>query len=128
MCTDVLAEQQQQCLQQTTGKGPCLRLSYYVRLTTVLAAALLCPLQYGQITDSCSDAAPMPVCTQILNKSVGWVSLWGMVYTYLPGVLVCYWQLASRRPAVRLPHWLKAWMDGRKQLGLLSLATSEYYF
>lgn len=63
---------------------------------------------------------------QILNKSVGWASLWGMVYTYLPGVLVCYCQLVSRRPAVRLPGWLKAWMDGRKQLGLLSLAASEH--
>ena len=48
-----------------------------------------------------------------------------MVYTYLPGVLVCYWQLLARRPAVRLPGWFKAWMDARKQLGLLSLATSE---
>lgn len=48
-----------------------------------------------------------------------------MVFTYLPGVLVCYWQLVARRSAVRLPGWLKAWMDGRKQLGLLSLFTSE---
>jgi hypothetical protein len=63
---------------------------------------------------------------QILNKSIGWVSLWGMVYTYLPGVLVCYWQLLARRPSVRLPGWLKAWMDARKQLGLLSLFTSEW--
>ncbi|KAF6252053.1 hypothetical protein COO60DRAFT_1644375 [Scenedesmus sp. NREL 46B-D3] len=59
----------------------------------------------------------------ILNKSVGWVSIWGMVYTYLPGVLVCYWQLLARRPSVRLPAWFKAWMDARKQLGLLSLFT-----
>ncbi|KAF6264152.1 hypothetical protein COO60DRAFT_221410 [Scenedesmus sp. NREL 46B-D3] len=59
----------------------------------------------------------------ILNKSIGWVSIWGMVYTYLPGVLVCYWQLLTRRPSVRLPAWFKAWMDARKQLGLLSLFT-----
>lgn len=66
------------------------------------------------------------VFAQILNKSVGWVSIWGMVYTYLPGVLVCYWQLLARRPSVRLPAWFKAWMDARKQLGLLSLFTSEW--
>jgi hypothetical protein len=63
---------------------------------------------------------------QILNKSIGWVFLWGMVYTYLPGVLVCYWQLLARRPSVQLPGWLKAWMDARKQLGLLSMFTSEW--
>lgn len=66
----------------------------------------------------CCPAASCPLRT-------GWVSLWGMVFTYLPGVLVCYMQLFTRRPAVRLPRWLKAWMDGRKQLGLLSLFTSE---
>lgn len=49
-----------------------------------------------------------------------------MVYTYLPGVLVCWWQLLARRPVVRLPCWLKAWMDARKPLGLLSLFTSEW--
>lgn len=47
-----------------------------------------------------------------------------MVYTYLPGVLVCYMQLISRKASVRLPHWMKVWMDGRKQLGLLALAAS----
>jgi hypothetical protein len=62
---------------------------------------------------------------QILNKSVGWVSLLGLVYTYLPGVLVCYMQLITRKASLRLPSWMKAWMDGRKQLGLLSLAASE---
>jgi hypothetical protein len=54
------------------------------------------------------------------------VALWGLLYTYLPGVLVSCWQLLSRRPAVRLPGWIKAWMDGRKQLGLLSFAACEW--
>jgi hypothetical protein len=53
------------------------------------------------------------------------VALWGLLYTYLPGVLVSYWQLLSRHPAVRLPEWLKSWMDCRKQLGLLSFAAGE---
>jgi hypothetical protein len=34
---------------------------------------------------------PIPsLPAQILNKSIGWVSLWGLVYTSLPGVLVGY--------------------------------------
>uniref|UniRef100_A0A383WAI8 Pyrroline-5-carboxylate reductase catalytic N-terminal domain-containing protein n=1 Tax=Tetradesmus obliquus TaxID=3088 RepID=A0A383WAI8_TETOB len=69
------------------------------------------------------NAAWYTVILWITNKSIGWVSLWGMVYTYLPGVLVCWWQLLARRPVVRLPCWLKAWMDARKPLGLLSLFT-----
>jgi hypothetical protein len=80
------------------------------------------------LTSSFPSRNPLARSPQILNKSVGWVSLWGMVFTYLPGVLICYWQLVTRRPAVRLPGWFKAWMDGRKQLGLLSLFTSEWTF
>lgn len=44
-----------------------------------------------------------------------------MVLTYAPGVLVCWAQLLTRRPALRLWGWVKTWMDMRKQLGLLAL-------
>lgn len=77
------------------------------------------------LTCVCLSSAACGAPPQITNKSIGWVSLWGMVYTYLPGVLVCWWQLFARRPVVRLPYWMKAWVDARKQLGLLSLFTSE---
>lgn len=34
-------------------------------------------------------------------------------------------QVVLRRPAVRLPGWLKSWMNACKQLGLLSLLAGE---
>ncbi len=58
---------------------------------------------------------------QITNKAVGWAALWGLVYTYLPGCLVCFAQVIKRDPTLKLWPWMKRWMDMRKQLGLLAL-------
>lgn len=104
--------------EELTGTSPsCHVVSGISRTCSVVASCLS-----KMLTDCCSVVIP---CLQILNKSVGWVGLWGMVYTYLPGVLVCYMQLLGRRPSVRLPTWFKDWMDARKQLGLLSLAAGK---
>lgn len=62
-----------------------------------------------------------PCCPQVTNKSIGWAALWGMVYTYLPGCLVCFAQIIKRNPSLKLWPWMKRWMDMRKQLGLLAL-------
>jgi len=62
-----------------------------------------------------------------VNKGVSWVSLWGMAYAYLPGILITVWQLVAWRRSVRVPRWMKRWLDARKQLGLLALLATALH-
>lgn len=64
---------------------------------------------------------PLPRSAPKVNKAVAWAALWGMGYAYLPGLIVTVWQLCVWKRSVRVPRWLKRWLDMRKQLGLLSL-------
>ncbi|GMH38998.1 hypothetical protein BSKO_06896 [Bryopsis sp. KO-2023] len=57
---------------------------------------------------------------QVTNKAMCWLGLWGLALTFLPGALVGVIQCMRRTKDVKLPRFLKAWLDGRKPLGLLS--------
>lgn len=56
-----------------------------------------------------------------MNKVLAWASLVMLALTFLPGMLARLLQYAQRRSLSgpsRLPDWLGAWLDARKQIGL----------
>lgn len=54
---------------------------------------------------------PLVHAAQCINSATAWTALWGLVTTYLPGALVMYAQLITRKPQLRLWGWFKVFAD-----------------
>ncbi|KIZ03649.1 hypothetical protein MNEG_4312 [Monoraphidium neglectum] len=74
------------------------QVSFWVMLISWVLMQIYTAVRYNQYGNEPWEHIVM----WITNKSIGWLSLWGMMYTYAPGTIV--------------------WMDMRKPLGLLTLA------
>eukprot|EP00798_Chlamydomonas_sp_ICE-L_P028509 gene28509-31666_t len=108
---------------------PLLILSVLFTFWTIYAAIWYLHLDFPGM----DPVAPLLKGSQfplkVMNVITSCLSATLLSAVFMPGLLATILQLIRGQVAVTLPLWLRAWINCRKQLGLLCLIVSpEYYY